>query len=894
MVANGTRLGPYEIVAPIGAGGMGEVYKARDTRLDRSVAIKILPGEFAQNAQLKLRFEREAKTISQLSHPHICTLHDVGSDGGVEYLVMELLEGQSLAERLVKGALPIDQVLRYGVEIAEALEKAHRAGVVHRDLKPGNIMLTKTGAKLLDFGLAKPSRPVWSGGVEDLTQQKTLTEEGTIIGTMQYMAPEQLEGREADARTDIFAFGALLYEMITGRRAFDGKSRTSLIAAIVDREPPPISTLQPMAPAALERLVRTCLAKDPEERWQTAHDVVLELRGIVDGMSAAAPQRQRVASRAHWLWLAGSALAVVAAVLTTRALMQPTRVFAPTIRASLLPPPHATFSSIGTLAGGGASLSSVAGGVVGSFAISPDGTAVTFTAVDADGRTLLWLRRLGGFTTTPLRDTENASYPFFSPDGKFIAFYSDGKLRKVAVDGGVPQLICAATRPRGGTWNKDGVIIFTPTSRDALFRVDSRGAVKPLTRLTNGEFTHRWPMFLPDGNHFLYLAETSKNGTTAYAVYASSLDDPEKRTFIVDALSQAFYAEGYLLYCRDRVVFAQKFDAAKLALAGEPVAIADDVQYVQSTAQAIFSVSTNGVLAYQSGAAEATTRLAWLDRSGKEIAAVGDPGSYGAFRLSADGNRIVMSAIDARQGSEDIWVYDLARNVRSRVTYGPTWNSWPVWSADGREIFFRTARTGPVDIYRKSADGSGAERALLHSEPIKFTSDVSPDGKWLAYYSLDPKKATKFDVRVLSLADGRDEAMLETEFNEGEPAFSPDGHWIAYVSDESGRNEIYLTTFPASSRKVQVSTGGGETPRWRRDGKELFFLGTDLMMRAVDVGADGQTSPPKPLFKIRMSGAGALYDVAASGDKFLVGLPPTEAGAATISLVVNWTSELQK
>lgn len=891
-VVSGTRLGPYEIVARIGAGGMGEVWRARDTRLDRSVAIKVLPAEFAENAQFKLRFEREAKTISQLNHPHICTLHDVGSESGTEYLVMELLEGESLSDRLAKSALPIDQVLRYGIQIAEALEKAHRAGVVHRDLKPGNIMLTKSGAKLLDFGLAKPARPVWSADAVDLTLQKTLTEEGAIIGTMQYMAPEQLEGREADARTDIFAYGALLYEMITGRRAFDGKSRTSLIAAIVDRDPPPISLLQPLAPAALDRLVRTCLSKDPEERWQTAHDIVLELHGIRDGLTATAP-RPAAKLRTHALWLAACVAVASAAIFATRAMMRPSRVFAPTIRASLLPPPHASFSAVGTLAGGGASMST-AGGVVGSFAISPDGTAVTFTAVDADGRTLLWLRRLGGFTTAPLRDTDGASYPFFSPDGKFIAFFSDAKLKKISVDGGMPQVICAAPRPRGGTWNRDGVMLFTPTSRDAIYRVDSGGAVKAVTTLTNGEFTHRWPFFLPDGRHFLYMAETAKDGKTAFAVYASSIDEPQKRTLVTDAPSQAFYAEGYLLFCRDRVIFAQKFDPEKLSLAGEPVAIADDVQYVQSTAQGIFSVSTNGVIAYQSGAAEATTRLAWVDRSGKEIAPVGNPGSFGTFRLSPEGTHVAMSAIDPRQGSEDIWVYDLTREVMSRVTFGPTWSSWPVWSADGRDVFYRAARTGPVDIYRKSSDGTGAERPLLHSDPIKFTSDASPDGKWLAYYALDSHKATKFDIRMVSLAGGHDEPFIETEFNEGEPSFSPDGRWIAYVSDESGRNEVYLTTFPASQRKLRISTGGGETPRWRRDGKELFFLGADLAMNAVSVAADGQTSPSKPLFKIRMSGGGVLYDVAPNGEKFLIGVPPADTSTATISLVVNWTSELAK
>jgi Tol biopolymer transport system component len=888
-IAAGTRLGPYEIVAPIGAGGMGEVYRARDTRLDRAVAIKILPTEFANDAQLKVRFEREAKTISQLNHPHICTLYDVGEN----YLVMELLEGETLAERLTKGPLPLEQVIRYGIEIGEGLERAHRAGIVHRDLKPSNVMITKSGAKLLDFGLAKPARPVWDTGADGLTQRKPLTEEGTIIGTIQYMAPEQLDGKDADARTDIFTLGAVLYEMITGRRAFEGKTKTSIIAAIIDRDPPPISSLQPLAPAPLDRLVRTCLAKDPDDRWQTAHDVVLELRGIRDTDAAAVP-RARFDRRIHALWLLTCVVVAIIAVIGTRTLVRTARVAAPTIRASLLPPPHAAFSAVGTLAGGGATMSSGSGGVIGSFAISPDGSAITFTAVDADGRTLLWIRRLGGFTTTPLRDTDGASYPFFSPDGKFIAFFADAKLKKISVENGLPQVICDAPRPRGGSWNRDGTIIFTPTSRDPIYRVDPNGAPKPLTKLLNGEFTHRWPWFLPDGKHFLYMAEASKNGTTSYAVYGSSIDEPDRRKFLLSAASQTFYAEGYVLFSRDKVVFAQKFDPDKLQLSGEPVAIADDVQYVQATAQAIFAVSNNGVLAYQSGAAEASTRLAWLDRNGKQLATIGNPGNYGTFRLSPDATKVAISSIDPRQGTEDVWIYDLTRDVMSRVTFGPTWNSWPTWSSNGREVLFRTARTGPVDIYRKSFDGAGPEQPLVHSESIKFTGDCSPDGRSLVYYALDSRKKTKFDIHLFSLQDGRDEPFLETEFNEGEPTFSPDGHWIAYVSDETGRNEVYLTTFPASRRKVQVSTEGGQTPRWRRDGKELFFLSGDLTLNVVSVGADARTSAPKPLFKIRPSGAGALYDVAPAGDKFLVGVPANETSTATISLVVNWIAELAK
>ena len=885
MIAAGTRLGPYEIVAPLGAGGMGEVWRGRDTRLDRSVAIKILPAEFAQNAQFKLRFEREAKTISQLNHPHICTLYDVGDN----YLVMELLEGESLAERIAKGPMPLEQVLRYGMQIADALDKAHRAGIVHRDLKPGNIMITRPGAKLLDFGLAKDFGTLFDA--EGPTRHKSLTAEGTVVGTLNYMAPEQLEGRPVDARTDIFALGAVLYEMATGKRAFEGQSKASLIASILTSEPPPITAIQPMTPAAFDRVVRTCLAKDPDERWQSAHDVATELRWVAEPAPATA---SRFAPRrgVHVVWalicLAIAAAAVIG-LRTRRQIEAPS----PLIRASILPPPHVTFSAIGGVSNAGTA--STTFGAVGSFAISPDATSVAFSGLDSDGRVLLWLRRLDGFTATALRETEGASYPFFSADGKFIGFFAQGLLKKVSVAGGRPQTIREAVRGRGGTWSADGVIVFAPDSRDGLYSIGPDGTVKPVTHLDQraGEFSHRWPSFLPDGKHFVYLSQAVQGNQPKNAIYVASTDSSERK-FLLNAASGAFYSEGYLLFPRDKVLFAQKFDPVRLMLSGEPKPVAEDVQYIQPTANSIFAVSDNGVLAYQSSSSEPTARLAWRDRSGKETEIVGATGNFATIRLSPDGTKVAFDSAEPRSGAIDVWVFDLNRAMMSRVTFGPTWNSVPVWSGDGREIFYRSPRTGPADLYQRSLTGSGNERLFIHSALNKIGGHCTPDGKWMAFYSLDPKGKTRFDLWLYSFENHTSQPFLQTPFNETEPVFSPDGRSIAFVSDESGRGEVYLSPFPPTRPKVQVSTGGGGAPRWSADGKELFFLSGKMSIMAAAIDPQMQASTPKPLFKIQATSAGPLYDVAPKGDRFLVALPIEEASTATISVVVNWPAELQR
>ncbi|HEX9149573.1 MAG TPA: protein kinase, partial [Thermoanaerobaculia bacterium] len=622
----GSRLGPYEIVSAVGAGGMGEVYKARDTRLDRTVAVKVLPASLSENSAFRQRFEREARAISKLSHPHICTIHDVGNEAGVEYLVMEFLEGETLAERIAKGPLPLDQVLRYGIEISDALEKAHRQGVVHRDLKPANAILTKSGIKLVDFGLAKLDVPAIGSVVSSLSVVPTqadmgLTAQGTILGTFHYMAPEQLEGGEADGRTDIFSLGLLLYEMTTGKKAFTGKSPASLMAAILHMEPEPLSSFQPMTPPALDRIVRTCLAKDPDDRFQTAHDVRLQLQWIVEGGSgvglpAIVASRRKSREKLAWALVPVAALAAVAAtVLVIRLLSEPPRI----VRSSLLPPEKSSFAF-----------------EFGPMALSPDGSRVAFVATSS-GINRLWVRPLSGASAQPLAGTEGASNPFWSPDSRFLGFFANRKLNKIEASGGPPQSLADAPLGRGGSWNREGVILFVPNSRSVVHRVSaSGGPVSTVTRLDAGasEVSHRWPVFLPDGRQFLYLVQRGGGADEQNAIYAASLDGSERK-HLFDANSNVVYAPpGYLLFHRERTLLARPFDPRSLRFTEEAFPVAEDVLYFATFAQAAFAASDQGLLAYQTGVSGGETQLTWLDRAGKPTGTVGAPGRLTTPRMS--------------------------------------------------------------------------------------------------------------------------------------------------------------------------------------------------------------------------------------------------------------------
>lgn len=880
----GTKLGPYEVLSQIGAGGMGEVYRARDTRLDRAVALKVLSSHLSSNPDLKQRFEREARAVSSLNHPHICTLYDIGQQDGVDYFVMEYLEGETLSERLKRGALPTEQVLRYAIEIADALEKAHRQGVVHRDLKPGNIMLTKSGTKLLDFGLAKSvtGAPADPGLTGLPTQNLSLTSPGTILGTFQYMAPEQLEGKEVDARTDIFAFGATLYETATGRAAFEGKSQASLIAAILEHEPPPITTIQPMYPPALDRVVKTCLAKDPNERWQTAHDMLLELKWVTEGGTQPAAPVTRLKRREHLGWIVAAVLFLVALALVWLYVRRsPAEMSA--IRFTVPAPERASFGD--------------------TLAISPDGRSLAFVATDSEGRNRLWLRPLDSLAAQALPGTEGATFPFWSPDGHFIGFFADNKLKKIEVSGGPPQTLCDASQEaRGGAWNRDGIIIFAPSFTDPLYKISSAGGpATPVTELDASlkETSHRLPHFLPDGRHFVYFARCSMKENEA--VYVGLLDSKDRKRLFAGDSHVAYAAPGHLFFIRERTLMAQPFSSDKLQFTGEPFRVAEGViPFGESgpTGYAPFSVSDNGVLAYRTGG-DLNTQLVWVDRSGKQLGPASPPGMYLEPWLSPDEKRVAVSQTDSQTKSNDIWLIDLYRGLQTRFTFHPAYDSAPLWSPDGSRIVFASFRKGQVDLYQKVSSGAGSEELLLESKGNKFPDDWSRDGRFLIFGSVNPK--TKFDLWVLPLfGDRKPTPFLQSEFNETHGRLSADGRWLAYVSDESGRAEVYVQTFPVSGGKWQISSSGGDQPAWRRDGKELFYLAADKKIMAVGVkaGSTFESEAPRPLIQTRvrdntLTGDRNSYAVTSDGQRFLVVTPVSNSSPSPITVVLNWHSDLK-
>jgi Tol biopolymer transport system component len=889
-------LGPYEIISPLGAGGMGEVYRARDTRLDRDVAIKVLPAHLSGSPEFKQRFEREAKAISQLAHPHICTLHDFGHQDGGDYLVMEYLEGETLSQRVARGPLPLEGVLRVGIEVASALDRAHRAGIVHRDLKPGNVMLTKAGAKLLDFGLAK-SAAVLDSDPTAATVTQPLTGKGTIVGTFQYMAPEQLEGKEADARTDIFAFGAVLYEMVTGRRAFQGGSRASLIASIMSSQPRAISEVQPMAPPALERLVRMCLAKDPDERIQSAHDVKLQLEWIATGGSAAAGQ-EPVSSRPRgreWLaWLLALACLVFTGVMTA-AYVSRSATELRTFR-SIIPAPEGTsFVSVGYGPREGSPVN-----------ISPDGKLLAFGARDAEGRERLWVRRLDSLIARPIPGTENSAYPFWSPDSTTIGFFADGKLKKIDAAGGPPVSVCDAPAGRGGTWNTGGVIVFAPDLRGPLHRVSAGGGPSaPVTTFDEAaqEDTHRWPFFLPDGHHFLYFLRFAARtvGRERNSIMLGSLDGTASRRLMF-ANSNAMYASGHLLYVDEGALVARPFDAARLAFTGDAFPVAEQIQDDPGYSRAVFSASTNGVLVYQSGSEFGRAYLAWTDRKGKEVATVGDRALYFAPDLSPDGQRAAL-VIDSRPSAQaDIWIIDLAGESRTRFTFDSGNDVAPMWSPDGRHLMFASDRNGAMDLYRKSVAGLAEEELILSSDRDKYPTGWSPDGLHLLFDigSALGGRGTRptSDVGLLTLGDDQQHSyFLQDSHEEAYAVFSPDGRWVAYQSDESGQDEVYVTPFPGPGRKWQVSTAGGIQPTWRKDGKELFYISLDSRLMAVEV-TPGETSfetgRVTSLFVLRRRAGGIPYAPDPDGERFLIIKDVVSESSEALTLVINWTTDLQK
>jgi serine/threonine protein kinase/Tol biopolymer transport system component len=898
-ITSGTKLGPYEIVAPAGAGGMGEVYRARDTRLERTIAIKILPAHLASSVELKARFEREARAVSSLNHPHICHLYDIGCQDGTSYLVMEYLEGESLADRLRKGPLPLKQMLEFGIQIAEALATAHRTGILHRDLKPGNVMLTASGAKLLDFGLAKTA-PVLSGSAaaaisgmtpstptmtlaELSSPSKGLTQQGTIVGTFQYMAPEVLQGSEADARSDIFSLGCVLYEMVTGRRAFEGKSQLSVLTSILEKDPEPISQAQPTSPAALDHLVKTCLEKNPEERFQTAHDVKVQLQWMAGGgaQTGTKPPTKR-AARSPWL-VAGVAILVMLAMIAGY-LFLPTRP-GPVVRSFILPPPGNSFITFSPMSG--------------PPEISPDGTRLAFTARDDKGKVMLYVRPLSALEAEPLAGTEDASYPFWSPDSREIGFFAGGKLKKIDANGGPPQNLCDVSVGRGGTWSKEGTIVFSPGATQSLLRVAAEGgATEPASKfdLSRGDNSHRWPYFLPDGRHFLFWARSS-HGMQEHQVFVGTLGSLDAKALIKSRLP-ALYTPGYLLFLRDQTLMAQPFNARTLELSGVPRPIAEHIAVNSTTSRPIFSASNDHTLVYQIGSEQGGWQLLWFTRDGKQIGTVGDLEAYSDPAISPDGTRIAVG-IFTGQGSGDIWTIDSKRATKARLTFGTSILRYPVWTPDGKTIFYGSNVKGAYHIYAKTADGTGSEQVILEDDAFDYPWDVSPDQKYLAYMrpAADGKGGTALWAWPLS-GDRKPFPIVSSSFTNYSAAISPDGKWMAYSSTESGRFEAYVTAFPGGGAKWEVSVNGGTMPKWRHDGKELFFLDPADSLMAVDVSTSSntiQTGTPHPLFRaVGLQSQLGPYAATADGKKFLINGGNVKEENQPFVLVQNWPAQLKK
>jgi Tol biopolymer transport system component len=900
----GVRLGPYEIGGSLGAGGMGEVYRARDTRLDRTVAIKVLPGQFAADPHLLERFDREARAISSLNHPHICALYDVGREQDVNFLVMEYLDGETLANRLAEGPLRVDDALRYAIQIADALDRAHRSGIVHRDLKPANIMVTKAGAKLLDFGLAKAAAPaIATGGLSMLpTTPPNLTAQGTILGTFQYMAPEQIEGLEADARTDIFAFGALLFEMLTGRTAFQGKTRAQLLGAILKDDPPAISVLRPDVPPALDRVLATCLAKDPDDRWQTARDLLRELNWAAEHSAATTaapnagqaghgmrPPAASVRSFVAWSVVALLSLAlIVASTIALRHLRETTPAAEP-MQFTLAPPANA---QLGGPAGGGT-------GSATQLAVSPDGKHLVFVARTDAGYTL-WLRSLAALATHQIAGTDGASFPFWSPDSRYVAFFADDKLKKVQIAGGPPVVLCAAIQGRGGTWSPENVLLFG-TINSPLQRVATAGGVATAAAVLDksyGETSHRWPHFLPDGRHYLFTAVTGAAGAAPRrsTIKVGVLDDA-KTTTLFEAESSAQYASGHLLFLRTNTLMAQPFDAALRLTTGDPFPVVEPVNS-EGSRYASFSTSAGAVLAYATGGVPPMQTLTWFDRSGKKLGEIGEPADYLAMALAPDERHVAVSLATGSPPNTDIWLLDVARGIASRLTFAPASDSAPVWSPDGSQIAYVSVGA-ESSLRRKAVSGTADDEVLVKAAPFQpvTPSDWSHDGEFIAYESAG---SGTLDIWILPLAgDRKPYAFVQGATADRDGVFSPDGRWFAYASDESGQFEVYVRPFPSAPGRFQISKSGGRQPAWAPDGKELFFLSPDGAMMAMPISGGRFDALAASLFRTGASGMAARrqYAVTKDGRRFLVRTPRSAAGdsgVAPLTVVVNWLASVQK
>jgi eukaryotic-like serine/threonine-protein kinase len=902
-LTTGTRIGPYEILESIGAGGMGEVYRARDTRLQRDVAIKVMGTLMAGTPESRERFEREARAISQLNHPNICTLHDVGHQDGLSYLVLEYLEGETLAARIQRGAMPPAEALPIAIAICEALDKAHRQGIVHRDLKPGNVMLMRQGAKataqtsraashvkLLDFGLAKiaaanaapgPGGATPAGTALGLsmpvTQTTPLTLQGTILGTFQYMAPEMLEGAEADARADIWAFGCVLYEMLTGRKTFDGRTQASLISAILATEPAPIATLQPLTPPALEHTVKTCLEKDPDERYQSAHDLLLQLKwigaaGSQAGVPAPVAARRRLHSHGRMAAAVLSAIILTAAGVWSFAV--PRSVPPMVLRAAVTLPAGVEFNIYTS----------------GNLAISPDGSRIVYSGLTAE-TPMLFLRAAGSTASTPMPGTQGAVNPFFSPDGAWVAFNAAGKLQKVAVAGGAPVDITSGATSFGGAWLADNTIVFASVGGQGLMRVSAGGGTaEPFTTFESGETAHRWPALLPDGS-VIYSAGTGGVWSNA-RIIVQPADGGPRKALTVAGTGARYVASGHLVFAQTGRMFAVPFDLASHTVTGDAQPVIESVMMNESDGRTAFAVSSTG-LAASVATVEGLDRrrLVWVSLDGKVTPVPVPERAYEHPRISPDGRKV---ALTIRESDPDVWVIDLARYTLTRLTTEAGEDESPVWTPDSRRVTFASSREGGRVTAWKAADGSTPEEMLFASPRHQHLGGWTPDGQKLLS---EEGVSTGYDLFVGDMTSKKTEPFLVSRFSKTGAQLSPDGRWVAYGSNESGRTEIYVHAFAGQGGRLQVSTEGGIEPRWAPDGRALYFRDGDRMMAVpLETGAALNPGTPRVLFEgsyTRMGWPQANYDVAPNGKAFLMVRGDAQRLPTSINVIANWFEELR-
>jgi eukaryotic-like serine/threonine-protein kinase len=887
----GKRLGPYEILAAIGAGGMGEVYRARDTRLQRDVALKVLPEIFAADAARMARFEREARLLASLNHPHIAAVYGVEESDSCRALVMELVEGPTLADRIAAGPIPLQETLPIAKQVAEAVEYAHDHGVIHRDLKPANIKVTADGtAKVLDFGLAKAltDEPTETDLRNSPTLSAVATMQGVILGTAAYMSPEQAKGKPVDRRADIWAFGVVLVEMLTGKPLYTGETPAETLASVMMKDPS-LGALPANTPPAMRNLIQRCLNKDPRQRLRDIGEARIILADALSGAAPAEPVPAQSKSRERLAWSVAAVLLVGVLALGAFAYFRRAVENTRTTRFFVSPPESWSL----------ALASELGGAATGSLAVSPDGQRVAFVAKSADGRSLLWVRPLDTLTAQALAGTDAAApSPFWSPDSRFLGFFAGGKLKKIEVSGGPPITLCDAPNNFGGAWSRDGLILFS-TGNAALQKVSAAGGVPTAaTVLGQGEFWHGRPSFLPDSRHFLYRAGIGGGGRP---IYAASLDSAERKLLFNADSANVIYSQGHLLFLRETTLMAQPFDARRLELAGDPFPIAEQIlTQIPVAPYGVFSASDNGVLAYQTGTSMFGSHLVWLDRAGKQIGVLGDSAAYSDLELSPDGKRVAVSIqVQAGKG-RDIWLYDVARGLRTRFTFGPAAAVTSTWSPDGSRIVFTANPKGHLDLYQKSASGAGTEEVLLSDGLEKYAYSWSPDGRFILYNSGAGTPRTAGDIWVLPLSgDRKPFPFLQTQFNEVEGRFSPDNRWVAYFSNESGgKSEVYVAPFPGPGGKWQISTAGGNSPRWRRDGAEIFYLDPDNKLMAAAVNGKGASfvvGAVKPLFQTRPApGLRYQYDVSADGQRFLINTAPEQSASTPITVVVNWAAGLKK